>query len=432
MDIKKEWKDELKSLTLNNYKWIKERKGLIILFYGDKKLVKEYGNILYLNMEPNNCKLIYREYQSKMFWIKHSPNFGEINIILNGWLGDINKKGCNIKKSEFKEVNRLELVLNGGGIQLIKICLTKKENISEKKLNEKNSRWFQWDFIECGDNKRGNLYKIIRVINNRLRNITGQSTHFLDDNSIDDSQKVEKIIEYVPFKTSRGFNDSEDTIDKVKQTYSRDIDNMIKSLYKRKEKLVVIFEGMDGSGKGGAIKKVLKKMDPRYYDLYRIREPQFKEKSAHFLKRFMGKIYSDKTLIVLDRSWYGRVLVERVEKLDSEENIQSAFNVIYNFEKELEKSGIHVMKFWLNVSPEEQLNRFKKRVIKENKRWKIGERDWKNRLKRNSYNEYSKDMFIRTSFKFSPWIIIEGDNKKKARTNVMREIMEFIEQLNTP
>jgi len=135
-----------------------------------------------------------------------------------------------------------------------------------------------------------------------------------------------------------------------------------------------------------AIKKVLNMMDPSYYDLYRIREPQFNQKSAHFLKRFIGKVYSEKTLIILDRSWYGRVLVERVEKLDSEENIESAFDVIYNFEKELGESGIHVMKFWLNVSPEEQLKRFKNRVINKNKRWKIGERDWRNRLKSNIYN----------------------------------------------
>jgi len=440
MDIKRKWKKELKSLTLNNYKWIKKRKGLIILFYGDKKLVKKYGNFIYLNMEPNNCKLIYRECDSKMFWIKYSPDFGEINVILNGWLGNINKKGCNIKKSEFEEVNRLEQVLKDGGINLIKICLTEKEkikNLSEykedsvykrtkKKLDEMNSRWFQWSFIECVEDKSENIYSIIQVINNRLHKCTVESEIKLND----DNKGTDKAIEYASFKTSKGFNESENTIDKVKNTYKREIDNMIKSLYKRKEKLVLIFEGMDGSGKGSALKKVLKNMDPSYYDLYRIREPKIKEKSEHFLKRFMEKVYSDKTLIVLDRSWYGRVLVERVERLDTEENIQRAFKVIYNFEKELEESGIHVMKFWLNISPEEQLNRFKNRVIKENKRWKIEERDWKNRLKCKIYNEYSKDMFKRTSFNFSPWIIIEGDNKNKARTAVMREIMEFVEKLN--
>ncbi len=432
MDTNRGWKEELKSLTLNNYKWIKERKGLIILFYGEKKLIKKYGNLLYVNMEPNNCKLIIRKCDSKIYWIKYSPDFGKINIILNGWLGDINKKGCNIKKSEFKELNRLEEVFKGGGIELIKICLTEKENILHDKLNAINTSCFKWDFIECGINNNENLYNIMRVINNRLFNLIGKSNQSIDGDSVAKSERVEKVRDRVPFKTLRGFDDSEYTIDKVKHAYKRNIDNMIKALYKRKQKLVIIFEGMDGAGKGSAIKKVLKNMNPSYYDLYRISEPQFKDKSAHFLKRFMGKVYSEKTLIVLDRSWYGRVLVERVEKLDSEENIQSAFNVIYNFEKELAESGIHVMKFWLNVSPEEQLNRFRKRIIMENKRWKIGERDWKNRLKLDIYNEYSKDMFRRTSFNFSPWIIIEGDNKKKARTAVMREVMDYIENLNTP
>ncbi|WBW96156.1 polyphosphate kinase 2 family protein [Oceanirhabdus sp. W0125-5] len=434
MNENRDWKEELKLLTLNNYNWIKQSKGLIILLYGDEKLVKKYGNILYLNTEPNNCKLILRECDSKIFWIKYSPDFGEINFILNGWLGDVDKKGCNIKKNEFDEVNRLEEVLKCGGIELIKICLVEKEKSKYKKLEELNSIWSQWDVIKCGEDKNENIYKIIHTINQRLNKFVDERAKEFnyEDKIVENYKEVEQKVELASVKSYKGFDESDYTINKVKEAYKKDMPELIKSLNKKKEKIVIIFEGMDGSGKGSAIKKVLKNIEPSYYDLFRIREPKYEDKRAHFLKRFMEKVYSEKPLVVLDRSWYGRVLVERVERLDSEENIQRAFKVIYNFEKELRKSGIHVMKFWLNVSKEEQMKRFKKRLNKKNKRWKIGERDWKSRLKSNRYNEYSKDMFKRTSFSFSPWIIIEGDNKKKARIAVMREIMEFIENVNTP
>src|SRR3712207_9330563 len=160
--------------------------------------------------------------------------------------------------------------------------------------------------------------------------------------------------------------------------------------------LCVVFEGWDASGKGGAIKRLVSPLDPRHVRVAQFAAPTYDEKRHHFLWRFWKVLPGWGGMAVLDRSWYGRVLVERVEGFATEEQWGRAYEEIVEFERTLAAEGMIIVKFWLHISPEEQLKRFKAREKDPLKRWKLTEEDWRNRDKRGEYDLAVEDMVART------------------------------------
>jgi polyphosphate kinase 2 (PPK2 family) len=192
--------------------------------------------------------------------------------------------------------------------------------------------------------------------------------------------------------------------------------------------LAVVFEGWDASGKGGAIKRLTAPLDPRHVRVSQFAAPTPDEKRHHFLGRFWPALPGWGGMTVFDRSWYGRVLVERVEGFASEEEWKRAYGEIDDFERSLAEEGTILAKFWLHVSPEEQLKRFEAREKDPLKSWKLTDEDWRNREKRPQYVEAVEEMLERTDQPHARWHVVAAESKRFARVEVMRLVNEEIER----
>ena len=202
-------------------------------------------------------------------------------------------------------------------------------------------------------------------------------------------------------------------------------------LFNSKEKLgpplCIVFEGWDASGKGGAIKRLVSPLDPRHFTVHSFAAPTDDEKRHHFLTRFWGALPGWGGMTVLDRSWYGRVLVERVEGFAEDEQWGRAYEEIRNFEKTLTDEGMVLIKFWLHVSSEEQERRFQERAENPLKVWKLTDEDWRNRKKRKDYEKAVEDMLQKTDTSFAPWTVVEAEDKKYGRVKVIEHVNTVLE-----
>ena len=189
----------------------------------------------------------------------------------------------------------------------------------------------------------------------------------------------------------------------------------------------VLFEGWDASGKGGAIKRLVQPLDPRHVRVVQFAAPTPDEKRHHFLWRFWPVLPGWGGMAVFDRSWYGRVLVERVEGFATREQWLRAYEEINWLERSLTSEGMILVKLWLHISPEEQLKRFESRAQEPLKSWKLTEEDWRNRERRPQYVEAIEDMLARCDTPQAPWHLIEADSKRYARVKVIEAVIERIE-----
>jgi AMP-polyphosphate phosphotransferase len=187
---------------------------------------------------------------------------------------------------------------------------------------------------------------------------------------------------------------------------------------------ILVFEGPDAAGKGGVIKRISEKLDPRLVRVYSIVKPSSEEYSHHYMWRFWSKLPVYGETVIFDRSWYGRVLVERVEQFCSEKEWNRAYEEINLFEKMLIDDRTILVKFYLHISKDEQLRRFKKRAADPYKHWKINEEDWRNRRKWRMHNQAAEAMFARTSTKHAPWHLVEGEYKWYARVKVLKILVK--------
>ena len=189
----------------------------------------------------------------------------------------------------------------------------------------------------------------------------------------------------------------------------------------------ILFEGWDASGKGGAIKRLVAEMDPRHVRVCQFAAPTPDEKRHHFLWRFWPRLPGWGGMAVFDRTWYGRVLVERVEGFAEREQWMRAYDEINTFERSLSDEGMIIIKFWLHVSSAEQLRRFEAREQNPLKSWKLTDEDWRNREKRADYEQAVEDMVARTDQPRAPWELIAGDSKRYARVKVVETVIARIE-----
>jgi polyphosphate kinase 2 (PPK2 family) len=192
-------------------------------------------------------------------------------------------------------------------------------------------------------------------------------------------------------------------------------------LYEHDREAVLVFEGWDAAGKGGAIRRLVERLDPRGFAVHPIGAPTAVEKGVHYLQRFWARMPGPRTLAIFDRSWYGRVLVERVEKLARTRDWKRAYDEINAFERLLTGDGVPVVKFFLHISKKEQLRRFEEREANPFKRWKISAEDWRNRRRWRDYEQATDDMLRRTSTHHAPWTLIAAEHKWHARVAVCEQ-----------
>lgn len=197
-------------------------------------------------------------------------------------------------------------------------------------------------------------------------------------------------------------------------------------VYVQKRPVIIVFEGWDAGGKGGAIRRVTEKLDPRGYVVYSIAAPQGEDATHQYLWRFWRRLPESGQIAIFDRSWYGRVMVERIEGFCSESEWKRAYREINYFERQLVDFGTILFKFWIHISREEQLLRFESREMDEKRQWKLTDEDWRNREKWPLYEEAVNEMLLKTSTITAPWTVIEGDSKLYARVKILRTLVETL------
>jgi polyphosphate kinase 2 (PPK2 family) len=202
-----------------------------------------------------------------------------------------------------------------------------------------------------------------------------------------------------------------------------------RALISTRHSLIIVVEGPDAAGKGGAIKRLVEKMDPRTFRVYSIVKPTQEEHQHHYLWRFWNKLPPYGQIAIFDRSWYGRLLVERVEGFATPSEWKRAYREINEFERLLIDDGAVIVKLYLHISKDEQLSRFRSREADPLKHWKITEEDWRNRRKWDEHNEAAQDMFEKTGTDIAPWAVIEANFKWYARLKALKATIKALEIL---
>lgn len=216
--------------------------------------------------------------------------------------------------------------------------------------------------------------------------------------------------------------------EKLKKLQAR-LGKLARAASQKKLSSILVFEGWDAAGKGGAIRRLAHAMDARNYVLIPIAAPTDEERRHHYLWRFWRHLPKAGKVTIYDRSWYGRVLVERVEGLANSEEWMRAYSEIVDFEDQLTRHGILLLKFWLHIDKEEQLKRFKEREQIPHKQHKITAEDYRNRERWEEYKQAVNEMVTRTSTRSSPWLMVAANNKKYARINVLETYCDYLEKM---
>ncbi|RRS07865.1 polyphosphate kinase [Pseudoalteromonas sp. J010] len=198
--------------------------------------------------------------------------------------------------------------------------------------------------------------------------------------------------------------------------------------FHQKKRAILVFEGWDAAGKGGAIRRMTEKLDPRGFTVFPIAKPDPEEQGRHYLYRFQTKLPPLGTMTIFDRSYYGRVLVERVEGFASENEWRRAYQEINEFERLLVDDNVRIVKVFLHISEKEQLKRFTERLNNPYKRWKLTEEDIRNRKKREEYEQAIDDMFGKTDTNLAPWHVILAEHKWYARVQVLKTVVNALSE----
>ncbi|MCZ6681236.1 MAG: polyphosphate:AMP phosphotransferase [Candidatus Poribacteria bacterium] len=300
--------------------------------------------------------------------------------------------------------------------------------VIEDMLAQTDSDFAPWTIIEAHDRRFASL-KILSVVVNTLENYIADieraappsrktETATLDESlhmSILDKVDLTREMKRPAYRKQL----------KRKQKRLRQLEHEI---YVHRVPVVIVFEGWDAAGKGGNIRRLTQRLDPRGYEVVSVAAPNDIEKAHHYLWRFWTRIPKAGHITIFDRSWYGRVLVERLEGFCSKLEWQRAYREINEMEKHLSHSGTVLLKFWLHIHPDEQLRRFRERQRIPHKQWKITDEDWRNREKWDAYKTVVEEMLFRTSTPVAPWIIVESNCKRNARIKVLDTVIAAIEQ----
>lgn len=410
----------------------------------------------------------------RRFWTK-IPLYGNISIFDRSWYRDVSISAVEDGLSEnevnhrLRDISVMEKILTDDGYLIIKIFLNITRKEQKKRFSEleknKSTEWrvtsndwrhnrmfdayksaFQsmikntntqnapWLVIDA-NNSRSTVYKALselcKILKNKLDEIQCNEDIHVENKTSEFSVRTGADIKKNPI-FSLGEVDLSPTMEnklykeKLKKLQRR-LFELHNEIYLHRRPLIIVFEGWDAAGKGGAIKRLVGGLDPRGYEVIPISAPNEEERNKHYLWRFWSSLPKNGHIAIFDRSWYGRVMVERIEGFCSEQQWKRAYEEINYFEREIYERGTIQIKFWLHISPEEQLKRFNERLANPEKNWKITEEDWRNREKWTQYETAVNDMLRYTNTDYSPWIIIPGNDKRYARLNVLENVISQLE-----
>ena len=300
--------------------------------------------------------------------------------------------------------------------------------INEEMLERTDTEYAPWTIIEATD-KNYAAMKIMATVTSRLEYELAKRR--------EEKSEVKAVPKTIPSdRYKNGVLSGIDLSKKLTQSrYKRELNELQKrleilhsELYRLRIPVVIGFEGWDAGGKGGAIRRLTSHLDPRGYQVNPTASPNDIEKVHHYLWRFWNNVPKAGHIAIFDRTWYGRVMVERIEGFCTEAEWKRAYQEINEMEAHMANSGAVVMKFWLHIDKDEQERRFKERMENPAKQWKITDEDWRNREKWDLYEEAVNEMLIRTSTTYAPWIVVEGNDKYYARVKVVRTVVDALEK----
>lgn len=403
------------------------------------------------------------------FW-RALPPKGRLGIFAGSWYSQpiAQRIGETLSKSRLDQrmdqINRFEAMLVNEGALVIKLWfhLSKESQKERLKALEKNPRtawrvtkeswerlktydqlqdvaghvlritnspWAPWEVVEGADDR----YRALRVgkiilnaLQKRLADTRDQNfpvappmTVRIDNLNVLSALDLTKKLDKTAYETELA-------------RWQGRLSELVRSPAFKAHSLILAFEGSDAAGKGGSIRRVAASMDARQYQIVPVAAPTDEERAQPYLWRFWRHLPRKGRVTIFDRTWYGRVLVERIEGFCSEPDWLRAYAEINDFEHELSEDGVILLKFWLQISDKEQLRRFKEREKIAFKRFKITEEDWRNRGKSEAYRMAVCDMVDRTSTGISPWTLVEADDKNYARIKILRTICERLESVLLP
>mgnify|MGYP000186308931 FL=1 len=311
--------------------------------------------------------------------------------------------------------------------------------INEEMLERTDTEYAPWTIIEATDKSYGAM-KILKTVTETLEDALAKTAE--EERLKEEKKKAAETLLKAgenPAENSRYQNGVLSGIDLSKtmprETYKKEIDRLQKKLellhselYRLRIPVVLGFEGWDAGGKGGAIRRLTSHLDPRGYQVCPTAAPNDIEKKHHYLWRFWREMPKAGHIAIFDRTWYGRVMVERIEGFCSEADWKRAYQEINEMESHLVNAGAVVLKFWLQIDKDEQKRRFEERMRIPEKQWKITDEDWRNREKWDQYELAVNEMLVRTSTTYAPWIVVEGNCKYYARVKVLRTVVEALEK----
>lgn len=294
-------------------------------------------------------------------------------------------------------------------------------------ISRTNSEFAPWHVIENDNEKdtEGDVINIIiDAINARIaQDEKGQGVHAVVENPF-------KMADVTPISEieleDKTLTEEEYNVQLKK--LQKKLKKLHYKLYKKRIPLIIAYEGWDAAGKGGNIKRVAAALDARGYEVFPIASPTPDEKARHFLYRFYTRLPKVGHIAIFDRTWYGRVMVERLEGFCTENDWQRAYNEINEFERDLTNEGTIIIKFWVQIDKDTQLERFTERQNTPSKQWKITDEDWRNREKWDLYEKAVTEMIEKTSTEFAPWTVLEANDKKYARIKALKTIIAEIEK----
>jgi polyphosphate:AMP phosphotransferase len=301
----------------------------------------------------------------------------------------------------------------------------KFETVSERIIRQTDTGIAPWYLIEATDERYRDLTvgrTLLKAVQERLQtpdaSVSVSTSHAPSLPTDPDAQVT--VLDHVDLSQTLEKSEYRNQLERMQ----KELNLLAWKLYQQKRSCVMVFEGMDAGGKGGAIRRVTNAIDSRLYRTIPVAAPTDEENAHHYLWRFWRHIPRAGRLTIFDRSWYGRVLVERVEEFASEAEWHRAYLEINEFEEQLAESGTIMLKFWLQISQEEQLARFKAREEIPYKQHKITDEDWRNREKWEHYKLAVNEMVIRTSTEYAPWTLIAGNDKRFARIEVLQTVCD--------
>ncbi len=473
LNIKKEIKNMQKELFVLQQKLVDNKIPVIILLDGLTAAGK--GSMLsFINarMEPRNYK-IHTISSTKNHFVKRRPPLfdfwcdiplkGEIAIFYEGWYNKAIEMVIDKEKETKKyidEVQVFERQLVDDGYLILKFFLHISKNEQEKRLSkldeskahrwqvtkkdweehedyksilqarsslleDTNSDFAPWHIIDNDDREKG-LFQLLTLLTTQIKEVL--------KNGVKHKQKMDNLKDSalltMPLLSQVDLNKKVED-EEYKAMYKEEREKLLdlhSQIYAKKIPVIIAFEGWDAAGKGGAIRRLSWSLDARGLDVYSIAAPTKEELHKHYLYRFWKKVPKTGHIAIFDRSWYGRVMVERLENLTSEKRWSQAYNEMNEFENSLSDFGAIVLKFFIHIDQETQLERFNDRLENPEKQYKMTDEDWRNREKWDVYEVAIDDMIKKTSTKNAPWIIVEGNDKKYARLKVMRTLRKAMQE----